>query len=147
MHEKGLKIWYFPKFHQKWTPHILFALFWYPTPQIWNFHFICRGFPLNSILDVQKVRWKGVKINLFEKNSHRGIRKFFSLRSQIFRYGLPEEFFSRGQKDNGFSLCYCLPPLLVNRAAFCSWKYVQKAFKSTVIKTSNKNKINCCDRA
>ena len=51
--EKGLKIWpfsknlkpkssflnIFQKFLQKWTPHTLFTLFWYPTLHMWNFNF------------------------------------------------------------------------------------------------------------
>ena len=40
---------------------------------------------------------KGGKLN-FKKKIHRGIRKKYCIRSQIFRYELPEDFLSKWQK-------------------------------------------------
>ena len=37
---QNLHFWIFSKkFLQKWTPHTLFTLFWYPILHMWNFHF------------------------------------------------------------------------------------------------------------
>ena len=80
------------------------------------------------VLGVPKVPWEGAKLNNF----------FFIggkiwVKSQIFRCGLPEDFFRKGQKANGLRLTVCLFPYfmasllpyrVVYSATFCSQKSV-----------------------
>ena len=73
----------FQKFLQKWTPHTLLTLFWYPTTHIWNFHFVCKKIFLikaNKIFCI----W-------CPKSVMRGVKLYFK---QIFRCGFPDNFLS-----------------------------------------------------
>ena len=112
----------FPKFLQKWTQRTLFTLFWYPWPHMQKFSggprtltknlwylkiistSVCKKIFLNKAKELfctwcpksaVPPRTQNVGNFFFIGTS----AKNYCIRSQIFRYGLIEDFLSKWQKS------------------------------------------------